>query len=163
MDVPDWHGEHPVSDPPAADPSLSSPESTAPDGDAGLQSKAERAKSPTTASAPVAVGDGTPGDRGTGSPDSDAEVDYTTQLPPELGPWLAEMERRTETAEALAAAETPPEATAVVREAGGLDGVRALADAGDEAQLRRLARRARRLADRRAGATIPVETLATLA
>jgi len=73
------------------------------------------------------------------------------------------MERRTDAAEALATAETVPEATTAVREAGGLDGVRELADAGDERRLRLVARRARRLADRRAGATIPVETLATLA
>jgi len=96
--------------------------------------------------------------RGTATGDDDA-----ADLPAALGPWLAEMERRVDTAEALAAAETLPEATAAVGEAGGLDGVRALSEAGDERQLRLVARRARRLADRRAGATIPVETLATLA
>ncbi|MBX0304169.1 hypothetical protein [Haloarcula salinisoli] len=138
----------------------SSPEPTAPGEDGDTQPTAERAESPTTAATPVADEDGAPGDR---SPDSDAEGDHTAGLPPELGPWLAEMERRTDTAEALAVAETLPEATRAVNEAGGLDGVRALADAGDEAQLRRLARRARRLADRRARATIPVETLAALA
>jgi len=73
------------------------------------------------------------------------------------------MARRTDRAEALAAADTVPEATAAVREAGGLAEVRALADAEDERRLRLVARRARRLADRRAAATIPAETLATLA
>lgn len=89
--------------------------------------------------------------------------DDHTSLPPSVGPWLAEMERRADTAEALAAAETLPEATRAVRGAGGLAETRALADAEDEAQLRLVARRARRLADRHAGTTIPVETLSTLA
>lgn len=87
----------------------------------------------------------------------------TAQLPPALGPWLAEMERRTDAAEALAAAETVTEATAAVRQAGGLDGVRALADAPDERQLRLVASRLRRLARRRSEAAIPVETLSALA
>jgi len=89
--------------------------------------------------------------------------DATVALPPALGPWLAEMERRADTAETLAAAETVPEATAAVRDAGGLDEVRALAAAADERQLRTLAKRARSLAQRRAAATIPVETLSALA
>jgi len=89
--------------------------------------------------------------------------DEHARLPPALGPWMAAMERRTDTAESLAAAETVPEATAAVREAGGMTGVRELAEAADERQLRLVARRARRLADRRAGATVPVETLSSLA
>lgn len=141
---------------PAAEPS---PEPTAPSEDTVPQPEAKRAKSPT----PVAGEDGPAGDRGAGSLDSDLEGDHTARLPPEIGPWMAAMERRTDAAEALAAAETLPEATRAVHEVGGLDGVRALADAGDEPQLRLLARRARRLADRRAKATIPVETLAAIA
>jgi hypothetical protein len=109
------------------------------------------------------VDDGAPADRDGAHREADAEGDHTAQLPPELGPWLAEMERRADAAETLAAAETLPEATRAVREAGGLAEVRTLADAGDERRLRLVARRARRLADRRAGATIPVETLSTLA
>ncbi len=140
----------------------SPPEPTAHSEDGGSGPTVERAKSPTPA-APVAGEHGGPGDRRAGSPDTDAEDVHTAGLPPALGPWLAEMERRTDTAETLAAAETLPEATRAVHEVGGLAEVRALADAGDEAQLRRLARRARRLADRRAGARIPVETLAALA
>jgi len=99
-------------------------------------------------------------------PDPGAAVtagDHAETLPPELGPWMAEMARRVDRAAALAAADTVPEATSAVRAAGGLDGVRELADAEDERQLRLVAQRARRLADRRAAATIPVETLATLA
>ena len=116
-------------------------------------------------SAPLAgaAGDDTPGDTAAGHRDGDGEDDHTAALPPELGPWLAEMARRTDRAEALAAADTVPEATAAVREVGGLAEVRALADAEDERRLRLVARRARRLADRRAAATIPAETLATLA
>ncbi|WP_276249313.1 hypothetical protein [Haloarcula rara] len=148
---------------PTADPSPSFPEPTAPGEDSGPQPPADNATSPTTAATRAAGDDGPAGDRGAGSPDSDGKGDHITGLPPEIGPWMAAMERRTDTAEALAAAETLPEATKAVHEAGGLDGVRTLADAGDEAQLRHLARRARRLADRRAGATIPVETLAALA
>lgn len=89
--------------------------------------------------------------------------DHSETLPPALGTWMAEMTRRVDRAAALAAADTVPEATSAVREAGGLNGVRELADAGDERQLRLVARRASRLADRRAAATIPVETLATIA
>ena len=87
----------------------------------------------------------------------------TPDLPPAVGPWLAEMAHRTDRAERLHAAETLPEATAAVRDAGGLEGVRDLAAADDADQLRALARRARRLADRRAAATIPVDTLTALA
>jgi len=112
----------------------------------------------------VSVGDaGEPAARDGAPHEPDAGADHIASLPSELGPWLAEMERRADTAEMLSAAETVPEATTAVREAGGLDGVRALAEADDERQLRLVARRARRLADRRAEASIPVETLATLA
>lgn len=86
-------------------------------------------------------------------------------LPAAVGPWVAAMARRTDQAETLAAAETLPAATAAVRDAGGLAAVRTLAAdrRSDERHLRTLARRAERLADRRAAATIPVETLETLA
>ncbi|MDS0260342.1 hypothetical protein NDI56_13140 [Haloarcula sp. S1CR25-12] len=94
------------------------------------------------------------------APDS---PDERAQLPSAVGPWMAEMARRVETAEALSAAETVPDATDAVRDAGGLAEVRALADAPDERRLRLVARRARRLAQRRSAATVPVETLSTLA
>jgi len=84
-------------------------------------------------------------------------------LPHAVGPWMAEMARRVDHAEALAAVETVPEATTAVRAAGGLADVRKLAGGNDERQLRLLARRARALADRRAAATVPVETLSALA
>lgn len=124
---------------------------------------------PTTSDAP-AGGNATvapvptdgPGDDGSEpvGPGDDGEA---PDLPPAVGPWLAEMGRRTDRAERLHEAETLPEATAAVRAAGGLEGVRELAAADDAEQLRALARRARRLADRRAAATVPVDTLAALA
>ncbi len=85
--------------------------------------------------------------------------DYSEAFPPELGPWIAEMTRRVDRAVALAEADTVPEATSAVREVGGREGVQELANAGDERQLRLVARRASQLADQRAAATIPVETL----
>lgn len=101
-----------------------------------------------------------PGDDGVERDGPDGE---TPDLPPAVGPWLAEMARRTDRAERLADAETVPAATAAIRDAGGLEGVRDLAAADDAEQLRTLARRARRLADRRAAVTVPVETLDRLA
>ncbi|WP_324665100.1 DUF7857 domain-containing protein [Haloarcula sediminis] len=135
---------------------------TAPGAGAGSQPASDSGRAPDPASG-AAGDDGGPGDYGALSRSSDACDGHTAQLPASVGPWLAEMERRTDRAVALADAETLPEATTAVRETGGLTEVRALADAGDEAQLRLVARRARRLADRRAEATIPVETLSTLA
>lgn len=138
---------------PAAESAVSPPaQTTADTAAASPLSEDGRGSGPAPSSA-----DAEPAPRG-----PDAEADQT-RLPPELGPWLAEMERRADVAEALAGAETVPEATDAVRAAGGLAAVRTLSAAGDERQLRRLARRARRLADRRAAATIPVETLSTLA
>jgi hypothetical protein len=87
----------------------------------------------------------------------------TAELPAAVGPWLAEMARRVNHAERLAEAETVPAATAAVSDADGMAGVRDLAEADDAQRLRTLARRARRLADRRAAATVPVETLDRLA
>ena len=88
----------------------------------------------------------------------------TAELPAAVGPWIAAMARRTDCAETLAEAETLPAATAAVRDAGGLEAVRTLAadSSTDERQLRTLAQRARRLADRRAAAAIPIATLETL-
>lgn len=88
---------------------------------------------------------------------------HAAALPDTVGPWLAEMSRRVDRAEALDAADTVPAATAAVRAAGGLAGVRDIAGQQDEQQLRTVARRARRLAERRAAADIPVETLSALA
>lgn len=101
------------------------------------------------------------------SPPADAVPTASTferpDLPAAVGPWLAEMARRADRAERLHGAETVSEATAAVRAAGGMAAVRDLAEADDAAQLRALARRARRLADRREGAAIPVDTLTALA
>jgi hypothetical protein len=93
--------------------------------------------------------------RGEQAPPDDA-------LPPAVASWLAEMDRRVAHAVALDRATTVPEATTAVRDAGGMAAVGELADADDERRLRALARRARRLADRRAGVTVPAETLARL-
>ncbi|MBX0295870.1 hypothetical protein [Haloarcula nitratireducens] len=89
----------------------------------------------------------------------------SVRLPDEIDSWLVAMAHRVERAEALAAAETLQEATTAVGDAGGLAGVRTLADAAerDERRLRAVARRAEALADRRAAASVPVETLARLA
>ena len=98
-----------------------------------------------------------------GDPTTPADGDATADLPSTVGPWLGTMARRVHHAEALADAESVPEATAAVRAAGGLAAVRDIAAADDERHLRLVARRARRLADRRADATVPVETFETLA
>lgn len=90
-----------------------------------------------------------------------ADVD-TAALPEAVGPWLAEMARRVDRAAALDAADTVPAATTAVRDAGGLAGVRDIAGDQDEQRLRAVARRARRLAERRATADVPVETLSAL-
>ncbi|MBV0902382.1 DUF7857 domain-containing protein [Haloarcula salina] len=111
---------------------------------------------PTAEPTATARSDGPPVDRATtaGQP-----------LPDDVSRWLDTVARRVDRAEALAAADSLGEATEAVRAAGGLTGVRTLATRGsvDERCLRSLARRAERLADRRAAATVPVETLARLA
>lgn len=114
----------------------------------------------------------TPDDTDSGPPDhgseragatgSSAPAEGESPLPPAVASWLAEMDRRVAHAVALDRATTVPEATTAVAEAGGMAAVGELADAADERRLRALARRARRLADRRAGATVPAETLARL-
>ncbi|RLM96583.1 hypothetical protein [Haloarcula sp. Atlit-7R] len=87
------------------------------------------------------------------------------QLPDAVLQWLETVARRVDCAERLAEAESLSAATAAVRAADGLSGVRTVAARGDtdEQMLRALARRAERLADRRAAATVPTETLARLA
>ncbi len=68
---------------------------------------------------------------------------------------------RIERAERLASVSTVDEATAAVREAGGIDAVRALAEqlAADRTRLAIHAERSGRLAERVAAVEIPVETL----
>ncbi|MEF8974477.1 MAG: hypothetical protein V5A15_06255 [Haloarcula sp.] len=87
------------------------------------------------------------------------------QLPDEVSQWLETVARRVDRAERLAGAESLAAATDAVRAAGGLSGVRTVAAHGDtdEQMLRALARRAERLADRRAAAAVPTETLSRLA
>ncbi|MBV0925573.1 hypothetical protein KTS45_15305 [Halomicroarcula limicola] len=99
------------------------------------------------------------------SPASTPSPESSVRLPDAVDSWLAEMTRRVDRAEALAAAETLREATTAVGDAGGLAEVRALANAAerDERRLRAVAARAETLADRRAAAGVPVETLARLA
>lgn len=96
-------------------------------------------------------------------PEHEPPDGHAAALPDTVGPWLAEMTRRVDRAEALDAADTVPAATAAVRDAGGLAGARDIAGQQDEQQLRTVARRARRLAERRAAADVPVETLSALA
>ncbi|WP_367176865.1 hypothetical protein [Haloarcula rubripromontorii] len=87
------------------------------------------------------------------------------QLPDAVSQWLETVARRVDCAERLAEAESLSAATAAVRAVDDLSGVRTVAARGDtdEQMLRALARRAERLADRRAAATVPTETLARLA
>jgi len=86
-------------------------------------------------------------------------------LPDDVVAWLTELSRRVDRAEALADADSLDEATAAVREAGGMAGVNEIADraAADERALQELAARAEALARRRADATVPTETLSRLA
>ncbi|GCF13661.1 hypothetical protein Harman_15960 [Haloarcula mannanilytica] len=87
------------------------------------------------------------------------------QLPAAVSQWLDTVARRVDRAERLDGADSLSAATAAVRAADGLSGVRAVATRGaaDERMLRALARRAEQLADRRAAATVPTETLSRLA
>jgi hypothetical protein len=87
------------------------------------------------------------------------------QLPDTVSRWLETVARRVDRAERLAEADSLSAATAAVRAADGLTGVRRVAARGDadEQMLRALSRRAERLADRRAAATVPTETLSRLA
>ncbi|KAA9399367.1 hypothetical protein Har1130_14400 [Haloarcula sp. CBA1130] len=87
------------------------------------------------------------------------------QLPDAVSQWLATVARRADRAERLAQADSLSAATAAVRAAEGLSGVRTVAARGDtdEQMLRALAQRAERLADRRAAATVPTEALSRLA
>ncbi|MFB6222620.1 MAG: hypothetical protein ABEH86_02975 [Haloarcula sp.] len=86
-------------------------------------------------------------------------------LPDTVSQWLDTIAHRVDRAERLAAADSLAEATAAVRMADGLSGVKTVAARADtdEQMLRALARRAERLADRRAAATVPTETLSRLA
>lgn len=87
------------------------------------------------------------------------------QLPATVSQWLETVARRVDRAEQLDEVDSLSEATAAVRAADGLAGVQAVAARGDadEQMLRALARRAGRLADRRAAVTVPTETLSRLA
>lgn len=105
--------------------------------------------------------DGVPGD--TNNSGSQSGHHDGEPVPGAVAEWFEEMSDRVARAEALADAETVPEATTAVRRAGGIDGVRRLADTSDAQQLRAVASRARQLAERRETATVPVETLSTLA
>ena len=87
------------------------------------------------------------------------------QLPSAVSQWFETVARRVDRAERLAEADSLSAATDAVRAADGLSGVRTVAARGDadEQMLRALARRAERLADRRAAARVPTETLSRLA
>jgi len=100
-----------------------------------------------------------------GNPPVDRPDTAGEPLPDDVARWLDTVSRRVDRAERLADAESLDEAAEAVRAAGGLDGVETVAARGsvDERCLRAVARRAERLADRRAAATVPVDTLARLA
>ncbi|SFF80449.1 hypothetical protein SAMN04488063_0350 [Halopelagius inordinatus] len=88
-------------------------------------------------------------------PDDDGAVsdDAATDLPDSVASWLAEVRARVARAERLTDA-SAADATEVLEEAGGFDGVSSLpaAVAADEETLRAFAARAERLADRAAAA-----------
>lgn len=94
-----------------------------------------------------------------------SEKPPSTAVPDDVSRWLTTVARRVAHAEGLAAADSVQTATEAVRDAGGMAGVRAVAARAesDERSLRALARRADRLADRRAAATVPIDTLRRLA
>ncbi|WP_226011364.1 hypothetical protein [Halomicrobium salinisoli] len=86
--------------------------------------------------------------------------------PPEpVAAWLDDVEARIDRAESLAAADSLPAATRALRSVGGLDGANRVSAVTerDAAALRAVAERAERLADRAAGAEVPVETLERIA
>ncbi|MUV49137.1 hypothetical protein [Haloarcula sp. CBA1122] len=87
------------------------------------------------------------------------------QLPDAVSQWLETVARRVDRAERLAEADSLSAATAAVRAADGLSGVRTVARRGDTDEQMSAARgpAGRRLADRRAAATVPTETLSRLA
>lgn len=99
------------------------------------------------------------------APSADDESGSRSELPDAVSPFFEAAHARVVRAEALAAAESVDEATEAVRDVGGLAGVCSLDDRqrDDERALRAIARRAEALADRRAAATIPTETLERLA
>lgn len=87
------------------------------------------------------------------------------QVPASVESWLDDVEERVARAEQLAAAETVPEATAALREAGSLEDAEALVETlqQDADALEPVASRAARLADRTAAADVPLATLERLA
>ncbi|MDT3434064.1 hypothetical protein [Haloarcula sp. 1CSR25-25] len=116
-----------------------------------------------------ALGQGTEPQRATVQPPAEprtARGQQTDRQPPDaVSQWLGTVARRVDRAERLAEVDSLAAATEAVREADGLSGVRTVAARGDadERLLRALAERAERLADRRAAATVPTETLSRLA
>lgn len=86
-------------------------------------------------------------------------------LPAEVADWLRTVEDRIRRAEALADAGRLTAAARELERAGGLDDAERLVASLDEDEraLRALARRAERLADRAAGADVPVSTFRQLA
>lgn len=82
-------------------------------------------------------------------------------LPPALADWLATAERRIERGERLEATASIEDATAALRQSGGVAGARALDGrlTTDAEQLRTLATRAAALADRAESATVATDAL----
>lgn len=82
-------------------------------------------------------------------------------LPPVLADWLATAERRIERGERLEATASIEDATAALRQSGGVAGARALDGRlrTDAEQLRTLATRAQALADRAESATVATDAL----
>lgn len=88
-----------------------------------------------------------------------------SDVPADVNAWFDAVEERVAVAERLATAETVPEATAAVREAGGLADAESLVETlrRDAVALDAVADRAGRLADRTSAADVPLETYERLA
>lgn len=97
-----------------------------------------------------------------GAPDAPTPTDGA--VPEDVAAWLAAVETRVDRADRLDGASVAA-ATAVLREAGGLEAAAALPDrlSADAAALRAVARRADSLADRAESADVPVDALRRLA
>lgn len=117
---------------------------------------------PTPAGVVRALGDPRPPRDAVPAPDADRPG---RDGPATVEAWLEAVEARLDSAADLAAADTLPEATDALGDAGGLDAARRLADGveRDRRALERIARRIVRLRERADAVEVPVATYERLA
>lgn len=129
----------------------------------GTSEEGSNATGPAGAATDRPDGDGANRTAETGGGEAPTAGD--ADLTPDPGESLDAIAARIDRAEALAAADTLPAATAAVERAGGLAEVRALAAAleDDAEALARIERRARALRERARAVEVPVGTLERLA